>query len=133
MFCFLDDIITTSKDSQEHFSILSQVLSRFESARLKVKLSKCAFLRKHVKFIGHKVDKHGIHTLDCKIQAIQSFPTPSSPHQIRQFLGLAGFYHLFIQDFSLIAQLLTQLFKKEAQFVWSEMHLLISKLLYVAL
>ena len=91
VFCFLNGVVIASKDSQENFSVLSQVLSHFESASLKIKLSKCALLRKQVKFLGHMVDKDSIHTLDYMVQVIQSFPTPPSPDQIRQFLGFAGF------------------------------------------
>ena len=72
VFCFLNDIIISSKDSKEHYSIFPQVLSRFESAGLKIKLIKCAPLRKEVKFFSQRIDRAGIHTLDCKIQAIQT-------------------------------------------------------------
>ena len=120
VLCFLDDVFIASKDSQGHYSVLSPVILRFESAGSKVQLSKCDFLGKQIKIFGDKVDKNGIHTLDCKVQAIQSLPTSSSPDQIRQFLGLTGFYRQFIQNFSLIAQPFSQLPKKNAEFLWSE-------------
>ena len=61
VFCFLDDVIIASKESQEHFSVLPQVFLRFASAGLKIKLRKCALFRKQVKFLGHRVDEDGIH------------------------------------------------------------------------
>ena len=133
VFCFLDDIIA-SKDSEEHFSVLSQVLLRFESAGLKIKLGKCTLVRKQIKFLGHKVDKDGIHTLDCKFQVIQSFLASTCPDQIRQFLGLAGFCHQFNQNFSLIAQPLTHLLKEilnSSGLRRNNTHLIISSLPYV--
>lgn len=120
VFCFLDDVIIASKSLPEHLHTLSLVMSRFEAAGLKIKLSKCSFLQREVKFLGHKVDNRGIHTLDDKIRAVESFPPPTNVDQIRCFLGMAGFYRQFIKDFSRIAQPLTQLLKKNVAFSWSE-------------
>lgn len=71
-------------------------------------LRKYALFRKKVKFFDNQVDKNGIHTLNCNAAVIQFFPAPTC-------LGLAGFYHQFIQRFSLIAQLLTHLLKKNVE------------------
>ena len=120
VFCYLDDIIVASKDLHSHLDTLSQILSRFAKAGLTLKLSKCSFLRSEIKFLGHRVDKHGIHTLDDKVRAVSEFPTPSNADQIRSFIGLAGFYRQFIKDFSKIAQPLTSLLKKDAPFTWLE-------------
>lgn len=119
VFCFQDDVIIASKSVPEHFKILSQVLFRFQEAGLKLKLSKSSFLKKQVTFLGHKIDKDGIHTLDGKVSAVKAFPVPTDVDKIRSFVGLAGFYRQFIQNFSLIAQPLTHLLKKDVPFVWS--------------
>ncbi len=78
------------------------------------------FLKQQVKFLGHKVDRDGIHTLDDKVNAVKIFPVPTNIDQIWQFIGLAGFYRQFIKNFSLIAQPLTHLLKKNVAFIWSE-------------
>ena len=120
VFCYLDDIIIASKSTHEHLDTLSQVLSRFAKAGLKLKLSKCSFLKHQISFLGHSVDREGIHTLDDKIRAVCNFPTPENVDQIRSFIGLAGFYRQFIKGFSSIAQPLTALLKKDTPFTWSE-------------
>ncbi len=66
------------------------------------------------------IDKNGIHTLDHKVHTVQKFPVPTTVDQIRSFIGLAGFYRQFVKDFSKIAQPLTSLLKKGAEFKWSE-------------
>ena len=120
VFCYLDDVIIASKTVHEHLDTLSQVLSRFAKAGLKLKLSKCSFLKRQISFLGHRVDKDGIHALDDKIRAVCQFPTPTNVDQIRSFLGLAGFYRQFIKGFSMIAQPLTALLKKNVPFTWSD-------------
>ena len=120
VFCYLDDVIIASKTTREHLDTLSQVLSRFAKAGLKLKLSKCSFLKRQISFLGHRVDREGIHTLDDKIRAVCKFPTPTNVDQIRSFIGLAGFYRQFIQGFSQIAQPLTALLKKDVPFIWSD-------------
>ena len=120
VFCYLDDVIVASKNVTEHLDTLSQVLSRFAKAGLTLKLEKCSFLKRAIKFLGHRVDIDGIHTLDDKIRAVCNFPTPTNPDQIRSFIGLAGFYRQFIRNFSKIAQPLTSLLKKNVVFVWND-------------
>ncbi len=73
VFCLLDYVTIASENLQEHFHTLSLVLSLFQAAGLKIKLSKCSFLKQQVKFFGHKVDKDGIHTLSDKVNAVQNF------------------------------------------------------------
>ena len=120
VFCYLDDVIIASKTVHEHLDTLSEVLSRFAKAGLKLKLSKCSFLKRQISFLGHRVDREGIHALDDKIRAVCQFPTPTHVDQIRSFLGLAGFYRQFIKGFSQIAQPLTALLKKNVPFSWSK-------------
>lgn len=120
VFCYLDDVILATKDVPTHLDTLSQVLSCFAKAGLTLKLEKCTFLRSQIKFLGHRVDRDGIHTLDDKVRAVTNFPTPSNADQIRSFIGLAGFYRQFIKDFSKIAQPLTVMLKKDAPFTWNE-------------
>ncbi|MCP6675394.1 hypothetical protein NL520_28760, partial [Klebsiella pneumoniae] len=68
------------------------------------KLSKCNFWLQEVQFLGHVVNQQGIHVDPSKVEAIKNWQAPKSPKEIRQFLGLAGYYRRFIENFSSIAQ-----------------------------
>ncbi len=120
LFVYLDDLILVSRDLESHFDKLDLVLQKFQEAGLKLNLSKCKFLRSRIEFLGHIVDKDGIHTTDAKVRAVQNFPTPTSVTHVRSFLGLAGYYRAFIKDFASIASPLTRLLKKEVSFVWHD-------------
>ena len=115
---YLDDIIVYSKDPDSHFANLKSVLLKLREAGLKVKLSKCHFLRKSITFLGHSVDAEGIHTLDSKIKAVNNFPTPTTTENVRSFLGLCGYYRAFIKGFSSLAAPLNSLLKKDTPFHW---------------
>jgi hypothetical protein len=73
-----------------------------------------------VKFLGHTISKDGISVDPSKVQEVMDWKPPKSVHQIRSFLGLAGYYRRFIPDFSRIAKPMTELLKKGVKFVWSE-------------
>jgi hypothetical protein len=73
-----------------------------------------------VKFLGHTISKDGISVDPRKVQEVMDWKPPKSVHQIRSFLGLAGYYCRFILDFSKIAKPMTELLKKGVKFVWSE-------------
>jgi hypothetical protein len=73
-----------------------------------------------VKFLGHTISKVGISVDPSKVQKVMDWKPPKSVHQIRSFLGLAGFYRRVIPDFSRIAKPMTELLRKGVKFVWSE-------------
>ncbi|KAL0556455.1 hypothetical protein IC582_004969 [Cucumis melo] len=73
-----------------------------------------------VSFLGHAVSKAGVYVDPAKIEAVTSWPQPSTVSKVRSFLGLAGYYRWFVENFSRIATPLTQLTRKGAPFVWSK-------------
>jgi hypothetical protein len=117
---FIDDILIYSKNEKEHAKHLRIVLHRFRDHKLYIKFSKCEFWLDSVKFLGHTISKDGISVDPSKVQEVMDWKPPKSIHQIRSFLGLVGYYHRFIPDFSRIAKPMTELLKKGVKFVWSE-------------
>ncbi len=85
IFCYLDDLIIVSKDSESHLHKLDIVFNKLEEAGLKAKLSKCDFLKSRIEFLGHVVDGESIHTVDFKINAVKHFPTPQNVKNVRSF------------------------------------------------
>ncbi|KAA0057168.1 pol protein [Cucumis melo var. makuwa] len=116
---FIDDILIYSKTEAEHEEHLRQVLETLRANRLYAKFSKCEFWLKKVSFLGHVVSSEGVSVDPAKIEAVTNWPRPSTVSEIRSFLGLAGYYRRFVEDFSRIASPLTQLTRKGTPFVWS--------------
>ncbi|KAI3696894.1 hypothetical protein L6452_29499 [Arctium lappa] len=117
---FIDDILVYSKSETEHEQHLREVLEVLRKERLYAKFSKCDFWLKEVQFLGHVVTRDGVKVDPSKIEAMMNWEPPKSPSEIRSFLGLAGYYRRFIQDFSKIASSLTVLTRKNVKFEWTE-------------
>ncbi|GJU93911.1 putative reverse transcriptase domain-containing protein [Tanacetum coccineum] len=77
-------------------------------------------LMNRVQFLGHVIDSEGIHVDPAKIESIKDWTSPKSPTEIRQFLGLAGYYRRFIEGFSKIAKPMTKLTQKKVKFEWGD-------------
>jgi hypothetical protein len=117
---FIDDILIYSKTSEDHVNHIRIVLQRLRDHRLYAKFLKCEFWLNSVKFLGHTITSEGILVDPTKVQEVMDWKPPTSVHQIRSFLGLAGYYRRFIPDFSKIAKPMTELLKKEVKYRWND-------------
>ncbi|GJX33698.1 putative reverse transcriptase domain-containing protein [Tanacetum coccineum] len=117
---FIDDILIYSKNKKEHEEHLKQILELLKKEELYAKFSKCEFWIPKVQFLGHVIDSEGIHVDPAKIESIKDWTSPKSPTEIRQFLGLAGYYRRFIEGFSKIAKPMTKLTQKKVKFEWGD-------------
>ncbi|GJZ17360.1 putative reverse transcriptase domain-containing protein [Tanacetum coccineum] len=117
---FIDDILIYSKNKQEHKEHLKLILELLKKEELYAKFSKCEFWIPKVQFLGHVIDSQGIHVDPAKIESIKDWVSPKSPTEIRQFLGLAGYYRRFIEGFSKIAKPMTKLTQKKVKFEWGD-------------
>ncbi|GJY58514.1 putative reverse transcriptase domain-containing protein [Tanacetum coccineum] len=117
---FIDDILIYSKDKKEHEEHLKAILELLKKEKLYAKFSKCEFWIPKVQFLGHVIDSRGIHVDPAKIESIKDWASPKTPTEIRQFLGLAGYYRRFIEGFSKIAKSMTKLTQKGVKFDWGE-------------
>ncbi|GJV89787.1 putative reverse transcriptase domain-containing protein [Tanacetum coccineum] len=117
---FIDDILIYSKNKQEHAEHLKLILELLKKEQLYAKFSKCEFWIPKVQFLGHVIDSQGIHVDPAKIESVKDWASPKSATEIRQFLGLAGYYRRFIEGFSKIAKPMTKLTQKKIKFDWSD-------------
>nr|GFB63409.1 putative reverse transcriptase domain-containing protein [Tanacetum cinerariifolium] len=111
---FIDDILIYSKDEKEHEEYLKAILELLKKEELYAKFSKCKFWIPKVQFLGHVIDGQGIHVDPTKIESVKDWASPKSPTEIRQFLGLAGYYRRFIEGFSKFTKPMTKLTQKKA-------------------
>ena len=116
---YLDDIIIFSKTEEEHLEHLNIVFERLRRAGLKLKLQKCNFFKKHIQYLGHLISDEGIQPLPEKLASIRNISVPTTPKEVKQFLGLVGYYRKFIPRFSDISRVLTQLTRKNKIFNWT--------------
>ncbi|GJR46749.1 putative reverse transcriptase domain-containing protein [Tanacetum coccineum] len=88
--------------------------------KLYAKFSKCDFWIRIMQFLGHLIDSQGLHVDPAKIEAVKNWTSPTRPTEVRQFLGLAGYYQRFIKGFSKIAKPLTKLTLKNKNYIWGK-------------
>jgi hypothetical protein len=116
---YLDDIIVFGNSFEQALGNFEEVLQRLQSANLKLKPSKCHLFRKSVDFLGHIVSSEGIQTDPTKIEKVEFWEPPINLHEVRSFLGLAGYYRRFVPDYSTVAEPLTRLTRKNVPFDWN--------------
>ncbi|CAK9796607.1 Retrovirus-related Pol polyprotein from transposon 297 [Anthophora quadrimaculata] len=120
MFVYLDDIVIYASSLTEHNIKFNKLADRLRKANLSLQPDKCEFLRKEVAYLGHVIGRDGVKPDPRNVKAVRDFPVPKNAKNIKQFLGLAGYYRRFIPKFSHIAKPLTALLKQDAKFHWNK-------------
>ncbi|GJZ10694.1 putative reverse transcriptase domain-containing protein [Tanacetum coccineum] len=113
---YIDDILIYSKNKEEHEEYLKLILELLKKEELYAKFSKCEFWIPKVQFLGHVIDSQSIHVDPAKIESIKDWASPKTPTEIRQFLGLVGYYRRFIEGFLKVAKPMTKLTQKKVAF-----------------
>lgn len=118
-FVYMDDIVIYASSLKDHEKKLFSIFQRLESNNLTLQPDKCEFLRKEVAYLGHIVSEEGLKPNPDKVKVITNFPRPQNVKQIKQFLGLAGYYRRFIENFARISKPLTTLLQDNVDFQWT--------------
>lgn len=100
---FIDDILIFSQTFDQQINRIESVFKRLRDNGLKLKPSKCEFLKTSVTYLGHIISKDGIETDPQKIEVVQKWKKPTNVTQLRRFIGFAGYYRRFVENFSKIA------------------------------
>ena len=115
---YLDDIIIFSRSEEEHLDHIEQVFKRLEEAGLKLSLEKCSFFKKHIQYLRHLLSEEGIQPLPEKLESIAKMPRLKNQKEVKQFLGLIGYYRKFVPRFADISRVLNKLTRKDEEFKW---------------
>ena len=117
---YIDDAIIYSDEWEEHLTTIRAFFDRLSDAKLTVNLAKSEFCHAILTFLGHVVGQGKVKPIEAKVKAISEFPVPTCKRQLMRFLGMAGYYRKFCNNFSVIAEPLTNLLKKRNKFIWND-------------
>ena len=117
---YLDDMIVYLKMEEDHLRRLQAVFECFHEHGLKLKPSKCSFLRKQITFLGHEVSADGMKPGNLNLKGIAEMAPPASYTEVRHFLGMTGFFRRFIKNYAQIAKPLNDILEGEASKLKSE-------------
>jgi transposase InsO family protein len=109
---YLDDILIFSNSPDDHYRDLEEVLRALQDQKLYARLPKCTFMAPQVDFCGHTIGSGTVKPMQEKIDIIASWPRPTNVQEVRQWIGLTGFYRQFVRGFANIATPLHELLKE---------------------
>src|SRR6266542_566597 len=115
---YLDNILVCSDTFDEHINHLRKVFIKLREANLMIKLKKCKFGQRKIKFLGHTIGTDGLRIDPENIEKIINCPVPTDVTGVRKFMGLCNYYRKFIKDLSKLSKPLRQLLKKDIKFFW---------------
>ena len=117
---FLDDLCLSNDDWDSHYDNIRELLARLKHAGLTINLPKCEFGQAQITYLGHTVGQGRILPKEVNVEAISQFKPPVNKRKIKRYLGMAGFYRKFVKNFSIIAEPLTRLLRKDHKMIWTE-------------
>jgi len=112
---FVDDVLVGTETEEEHDKIIEEVLRRLEENNLYMKLEKCIWKVRKIRFLGVVIGPNGIEMEKKKVDGVLSWPEPKNVKDVRKFLGLANYYRRFIKDFTQVARPMNTLMRKDVK------------------
>ncbi|XP_041449446.1 uncharacterized protein LOC121404234 [Drosophila obscura] len=120
MIHYMDDILIGSQTFDEMYEKLERILQVLQECGLTLNLDKCELFKQTITFLGHQIHADGISPGEVKTNAIALFSTPSNVTEVRQFLGLSGYFRKFVAGYAIISDPLRTLLRKDQTFKWEQ-------------
>ena len=117
---YLDDVIVYSKMEEDHLRWLQAVFEHFHEHGLKLKPSKCSFLRRQIMFLGHEISTDGMKPSTLNLKGIAEMAPPANYTEVWRFLGMTRFFRRLIKNYARIAKPLNDILEGEASKMKSE-------------
>jgi hypothetical protein len=117
---YIDDVLTHSKNFEEHIKHLEKLFIQLKLSNIKVKTKKCRIACEETLFLGYKISKKGVSIDESRVKAIKDYPKPKNCTDVKKFLGLASYYRQFVRNFSDIVEPLNKLTRKKIRFKWDD-------------
>ena len=117
---YIDDILITGPTLHDHLQLLNTVLDKLQNSGLKLNRSKCLFLRSQIEYLGHVIDREGLHPTVEKVQAIQETQKPQNVSELRSFFGIINYYNRFLPNLSTTLSPLYRLLQKDVKWMWGQ-------------
>ena len=118
MAVYLDDILVSGRTWEKARANLLAVLSRLQTAGLRLRIEKCSFMQEYCVYLGHRLDAEGIHPTNEKLSTLQIAPEPKSVSELRSYLGMVKYYHKFLKNLSAVLAALHELLRKDTPWHW---------------
>lgn len=116
---YMDDILVPSISIEEGLESLEKVLGALQEAGFSLNLKKCHFFQEKLDYLGQEVSSKGIRPGSQKVEALTKAPSPANVKQVRQFMGLAGYFRKYVPEFASRTACITKLTRNNEPFVWS--------------
>jgi len=117
---YIDDVIVYGDSWEQYFNRVRNFPERLRTAKLTINVVKSEFGQACVIYLGYVVVQGQVIPVDAKVKAIIDFPAPTSRREVMHFLGMAGYYRKFCENFSTVAKPMTQLLRKDQKFIWNK-------------
>ena len=120
VMCYVDDVVIATPTLEDHIERLDEVFACMKRSGLKCKPSKCEILKDSIKYLGRMVDKHGIRPDPDAVEAVLTWKSPKTEHQLMSFLGFANYYREFVKGYADKVYPMQQLMRhKGKKFTWN--------------
>lgn len=115
---YIDDVLLMSRTVSEGIELLRDVLKTLTTAGFSINLRKCVFLTTEIEYLGRVISEGHVKPSPTKVKALVDSPVPQNVKQVRQFLGLAGYFRRYIKGFATITRCISMLTKQGVAFRW---------------